>query len=120
MGLAAFAEFWDMDLVLFQVFNPVLAGIGAAEGNNDELAIGGHGDETWCTCQISGLFLRLEIFTMVVKTGHILPLRYRRVLILFHIWTIACWDLWTTITGALQVIPCRIIVIWPVGSGCKL
>lgn len=53
----------------------------------------------------------------IVKIGHILPLRYRRVLTLFQIWAISCL---TTITRTSQRIACRIVVIGPVRSGCKL
>ena len=56
----------------------------------------------------------------IVEMGHRPPLRYSRVLTLFHIWPFACLDLRTTITRIPQRIACRIFVIEPVRSGCKL
>lgn len=52
VGVAAFAEFVHVDFVEFEIFGPVLMGLGAAEGNDDELVIVmRNGYETWCDCQ---------------------------------------------------------------------
>ena len=44
---AAGAEFGDGDFVHFEIFGPVLLGLGAAEGEDDEFGGVGDGDETW-------------------------------------------------------------------------
>ena len=49
MDLAGFAEFGNIDSVEFEVFGPILVGIGTAEGKDDELVTVGNRDETWHT-----------------------------------------------------------------------
>lgn len=117
MDFAAIAEFGHVDFVDFEILNPVLVGTGAAERKDNESAALGDSDETWCMCQELVFFLGLEIFTMIAKSCDIVPLRYRHVISLFYIWTIAFR---ITITRALQEIACRIVVTGPVRSRCKL
>lgn len=107
-----------MVLIRFEVFSPNVVGLGAAEGKDTEFAWMGKGDGTRCIHYKSVSFLGRKI--CIGKIGHILPLRYRRVLTLFQMWAIACLDLRTTITRTPQQIACRIVVIGPVRSGCKL
>ena len=47
MDPAIFAELGNIDSVDFQVFGPILVGIGTAEGKDDELVTFGNRDETW-------------------------------------------------------------------------
>lgn len=42
----AFAEFGGVHHVHFEIFGPVLVGLGAAEGKDNELVAVGNGDET--------------------------------------------------------------------------
>ena len=51
---AAGAEVGDGDLVHFEVFGPVLLGLGAAEGEDGELGGLGGGDETWWVLLVIG------------------------------------------------------------------
>ena len=67
MDLAGFAELGNMVSVEFEVFGPILAGIGTAEGKDDELVTVGNRDETWRTRQKSVSFFELGISTMVIK-----------------------------------------------------
>ena len=47
MDPAGFAELGNINSVEFQVFGPILVGIGTAEGKDDELVTLGSRDETW-------------------------------------------------------------------------
>ena len=113
MAVAGFAENGDMGLIHFEDFSPNVVGLGAAEGKDTGFAWMGKGEGNRCIHYKSVSFLGRKI--CIVKIGHILPLRYRRVLTLFQIWAIACL---TTITRTPQRIACRILVIGPVRSGC--
>ena len=57
MDLAGFAELGNINSVEFQVFGPVLIGIGTAESKDDELVTVGNRDETWRTRQKRVSFL---------------------------------------------------------------
>ena len=89
MDVAAFAEFGDMHFVHLEIFGPVLSGLGAAEGKDNELVSVRSGDETWCNCQNWVSFLGRRILTIIIETLDIFPLGYRHVVCLFHIWAIA-------------------------------
>lgn len=47
MDFADIAETGDVDFVDFEILNPILVEIGAAEGKDNELAALGDSDETW-------------------------------------------------------------------------
>lgn len=67
-----------------------------------------------------GVFSWLRVFAVIIELVGAFPLIVCRVLPLLHSRTIACWDLRTTITRALQQIACRIVVARPVRSGRRL
>lgn len=79
-----------------------------------------YGVKTWGNRQILVSFLSLKEFTILIKIRNIFPFRHRHILLLLHSGTIACWDLWVTITRALQQVTCRTVVAEPVRSGCTL
>ena len=87
---------------------PTLVGLGAMEGKDDEFGAGGKGDDARCDGHNWGSSLGLRIFDLIAGTGPILQLRYHHILLIFfHVWTVARWDLRTTITSAFQQIVCK-------------